>query len=40
MATRRAVDVEVYDLFGMEPPWQEADSADAHQSGPEMGGIS
>lgn len=35
LATRRAVDVEVYDMFGMEPPWQEADSADEHQPGPE-----
>ena len=40
LATRRAVDVEVYDLFGMDPPWQEADSADEQQAGPEMGGIS
>ena len=39
LATRRAVDVEVYDLYGMEPPWQEAECADK-QTGLEMGGIS
>ena len=38
-AIRKAVDVEVYDLYGMEPPWQEAECADEHQTGPEMGGI-